>query len=391
MNANRMLTSLLAVGLAGFTLRRWIFTFAALRQDPEQPARRSMHEVDFLVIVPMRNEAQRLQGLLHHLAILDPQPSHRILFVDDGSTDQTAGLVREWCSTRTNADWLHLPESVGKAEALNRALAHEPAGELAAVFDADERPAQDVLAQLAAPFADPSVGGVSGQRAVLNPLAGPAAGYAALEALVHQWITMRAKDRLGLQPALLGSNCAYRRQALADITGFTPGLFLEDSDATVRLALRGWTTRFAPGAASAHAVPEDLAGYWAQHTRWAAGFNQVGRQHTAALLKESSLPLLLRIELAVFSSGYFDRLLALPAAGLYLLGRAPASLTAVLAVYLLTPLLQTVAALRVSRSPETLYGRLPVLPVFYLVDIGVSVFGFLRSFRRSSGPWRSGG
>jgi cellulose synthase/poly-beta-1,6-N-acetylglucosamine synthase-like glycosyltransferase len=284
---------------------------------------------------------------------------------------------------------LQIPVAVGKAEALRRALAHEKYGELVAVFDADERPAPDVLSSFAAAFSDLRIGGVSGLRAVSNPLAGPAASYSTFETLVHQWITMRAKDRLGLQPASLGSNCAYRRSALEQVGGFTSGLYLEDSEITIRLAQAGWRTRFIPQAFSTHRVPSTLEAYWVQHVRWAQGFQQVNRLRMAEIMADRHLPGALRLELAAFSSGYLDRLFVLITAGFHLVSRPPRFLTSIFAAYLLTPLLQVIAALRISGAPVAFYRKLPILPLFFVIDIAAAFVGFIRSFNKSRGIWRS--
>src|SRR5207244_1600336 len=84
--------------------------------------------------------------------------------------------------------------------------------------------------------ASTDVAGVSGQMRVNNGLESPAAAYSMIESAVNQFVTMRAKDRLNLAPALLGSNCAYRLAALREVSGFRGGALLEDSDLTLVLA-----------------------------------------------------------------------------------------------------------------------------------------------------------
>ena len=108
-----------------------------------------------------------------------------------------------------------------------------------------------------------------------NGLASLTASYAAVERLVHQQVTMRAKDRLNLTPAILGSNCAYRRSDLAAAGGFPGGAFLEDSHLTLTFARQGRRTRFLPEAVAGDQVPETLSGYWRQHVRWGRGFVDV--------------------------------------------------------------------------------------------------------------------
>ena len=131
------------------------------------------------------------------------------------------------------------------------------------------------LRQIVAAFADTSVAAAGGMIRPANGLASLTASYAAVERLVHQQVTMRAKDRLNLTPAILGSNCAYRRSDLIAAGGFPGGAFLEDSYLTVAFARRGRRTRFLPAAAATDQVPETLGGYWRQHVRWGRGFVDV--------------------------------------------------------------------------------------------------------------------
>ena len=127
---------------------------------------------------------------------------------------------------------LHLPANVCKAQALNHGLAHIPFGEIVFIFDVDSRPQPDCLRCAVRPFADALLAAVSGRLVAVNALASPAAYYTAVESLVHQLVTLRGKDMLRLGPPLLGSNNGYRRAALAQVGGFRPGAFLEDSDLT---------------------------------------------------------------------------------------------------------------------------------------------------------------
>ncbi|HXV97894.1 MAG TPA: glycosyltransferase family 2 protein, partial [Anaerolineae bacterium] len=233
-----------------FTARRWLFVLAALttanyrlRSVPsgspshsalpsvaEQTADASLfnpnRQVELpavLLLAPIRNEAETLPEFLPALARLAyPAEKLTIVLIDDGSTDGSDKLIREWIRGRDNWHLLSLRQNAGKAQALNSALVAFPQGEIVAIYDADERPEHVALQILVSPFADKKIGGVSGRRAVSNPLASPAASYITFEGLVHQLVTTRAKSKLNLAPALLGANCAYRRLALAGVGNFEP-------------------------------------------------------------------------------------------------------------------------------------------------------------------------
>ncbi|MBL8057846.1 MAG: glycosyltransferase family 2 protein [Anaerolineales bacterium] len=398
------LVTLLSLGLfailAVFAARRLVFLFTLGRAQPplpERPAPGAAGEQGaawpaVLVLVPARNERASLPGLIAALEALD-YPRWRVMLIDDGSTDGTGALMAAAAAERPGWRVLGLPRNLGKPAALNAALAAEPFGEIVFIFDVDHRPRPDCLRPAVRAFADPRVAGVSGRTVPRNALDSPVAYYAAVENLVHQLVTMRGKDVLGLAPALLGSNNGYRRSALTAVGGFRPGAFLEDSDLTLSLYRAGWTVRYVPEAVATLEVPYTVRGFARQHLRWGRGFNDVARAHLPALLRDARLPAGLRLELALFSVGYLDRLALLGMVGVLALsaplGAGLAQTLAALgvAVSLGLPLLQIAAALLFDRAPWAMWRPLPWVPVFFAVDAGVAVWAALLSVFNRPRRW----
>ena len=410
-----------------FNLRRLVFTITALtRKDCriQHSAFRIHHSV--LILVPCRDEAATLPGLIESLARLQYLPERMIVaLVDDGSRDETGALIEQAAAARDNWRAIHLGSSRGKAQALNEALVRIEFGDVIVVYDADHRPDRDSLKRLAAAFDDPLVAGASGRTIPLNPIASLPAYYATIESLVHQMITMRAKDRLDLAPALLGSNCAYRRSALVDAGGFRPGALLEDSDLTLAFARRGYRLRFVPDATARHQVPESIDGYFKQHVRWARGFNDVARNHVAGALRDRRIPIRLRAELLLFSLGYLDRLALLVAMGMKAMewasappdeppplrydprafGATPAHLPrltrgkargqvaggrllgSVLKISLLMPLAQIVAVFIGERASQGMWLRFPAIPFLFGLDVLVALRAAIDSVLNRPRVW----
>jgi biofilm PGA synthesis N-glycosyltransferase PgaC len=117
------------------------------------------------VIVAIYNGAPLVSRKIEALLALD-YPKHliEIILVSDGSTDATDSIVREYCCKGITL--LRVPHG-GKAAALNTALAHA-SGDV--VFFTDVRQPLDpsALRHLAANFADPTVGAVTGQLRLLH-------------------------------------------------------------------------------------------------------------------------------------------------------------------------------------------------------------------------------
>lgn len=103
-----------------------------------------------IIVVPCYNEASRLPADVfrdHVEHVHDVQ----FLFVDDGSTDGTAALIRELAETKPGKfDALILPKNRGKAEAVRRGFlkAFESDPQLIGFWDADLATPLDEIASL---------------------------------------------------------------------------------------------------------------------------------------------------------------------------------------------------------------------------------------------------
>jgi 1,2-diacylglycerol 3-beta-glucosyltransferase len=378
-----MLVRLISVPIVAvlliFNLRRIFFTLTILFLGHNGSERRQARTdpnpwPDILVLVPCRDEENMIAGLCQAIDCLDyPRDRHQVVLINDGSRDGSGALMEHCARGRSNWNVLSLPVNVGKANALNAALSQFPFGEIVYVFDADHCPKPDVLKRAAQYFDDERVAGVSGRTLPSNPLASPIAYYSTVENFIHQLVTMRAKDRLHLAPALLGGNCGYRRNTLVQCGAFRAGALLEDADLTFTFYEAGYLVRFAQDTVAYHQMPETVGGYLEQHRRWARGFNEVAKHHVGSLLRDNRLSPLLRFELLLFASGYLDRLALMSAGVLTTLSFLSPSLfpfpREILYFALLTPMVQIIALFAEQRLSRAMWLRLPLIPIFLALDI----------------------
>lgn len=112
------------------------------------------------VIVAVYNGASQVRAKLETLFSLDyPRDLVEIIFVSDGSTDDTVAILREYA-----AKGVHVIEAPrgGKAAALNLGIARAT-GEILFLTDVRQPLDPQALRHLAANFADPTVGAVTGE------------------------------------------------------------------------------------------------------------------------------------------------------------------------------------------------------------------------------------
>ena len=116
------------------------------------------------VLIPMHNEEQVLQYVLEALLKCDyDRDRMEIIPINDNSTDRTKELLDEYHEKYEFIRPIHRDcPNRGKPAGLNDAM-EVATGDIIIVFDADYRPATDMLKQLAVAFFDPEVGAVMGR------------------------------------------------------------------------------------------------------------------------------------------------------------------------------------------------------------------------------------
>ena len=123
------------------------------------------------IVVPCYNEASRL--VPDDFLALATKDGVRVLFVDDGSTDDTASVLRAICERAAGrAELLSLPANAGKAEAVRQGLLRACAAGAAIVGYADadlSTPVRELL-RLLDVCRDRGVAVVMGARVALSGL-----------------------------------------------------------------------------------------------------------------------------------------------------------------------------------------------------------------------------
>ena len=181
-------------------------------------------------------------------------PDYEVIVVDDGSSDATAVIARQYDCR------LIQTENRGLASARNSGLA-AATGDIIAYLDDDAYPDPDWLTYLAATFLRTGYAGVGGPN-IAPPGDGPIAECVARApgGPVHVLVTDREAEHIP------GCNMAFRKSCLDAIGGFDPQFRTagDDVDVCWRLQERGWTLGFHPAAMVWHHRRNSVRAYWRQ-------------------------------------------------------------------------------------------------------------------------------
>ena len=237
------------------------------------------------VIVPGYNEEVNAIRTIRSLLAQD-YPHLEILFIDDGSKDNTFKVVSEAFATTSNVMVLTKPNG-GKASALNYGIDHA-ANEFLVCIDADTQLKTDAVSQLMIKFDidDPSpkgiVGAVAGNVKVGNEV-NMITQWQSIEYITSQNFDRRAFDLLNCIIVVPGAIGAFRKEAVLKAGGFTTDTLAEDCDLTMRLHRQGYLVRNCTRAISYTEAPETMRQFLKQRFRWSFGVIQSFWKHRDAV------------------------------------------------------------------------------------------------------------
>lgn len=221
------------------------------------------------LIICAWNEAAFIREKIANTLALDYPPSHlHIVFVTDGSTDDTPRMISEYpVPPGCRLTLLHQDGRAGKLAAFKRAmrLTHEP---VVVSTDANTCLNSEALRRLLAHFDDPQVGAVAGEKriAMNQKEAANSAGeglYWRYESALKRW-----DSELWSVVGAAGELFAFRRECYEDPP---PDTIVEDFYLTMRIAQRGWRVRYEPHAYAIETASASVAEEYKRKVRIAAG------------------------------------------------------------------------------------------------------------------------
>jgi len=241
--------------------------------------RRSKKELSILVpvtpgkasiIIPAYNEEVNAVKTIKNLLLQD-YPNFEIIFVDDGSKDNTHQIVKD--AFKDNP-YLKIFAKVngGKASALNYGI-ERASGDFVVCIDADTQLMHDAVQKMMQYFSNEKVVAVAGNVKVGNEK-NILTKWQSIEYTTAQNFDRMAYDYLNCIPVIPGAIGAFRKSAVTEAGGFTMDTLAEDCDLTIRMLRNGGIIRNCTKAIALTEAPETLSQFMKQRFRWSYGVMQ---------------------------------------------------------------------------------------------------------------------
>ena len=300
------------------------------------------------VVVAVRNERAHLAHRVTNI-LQQEYPADRldVVVVCNGSTDGSEDVATRLASTDSRVRLLVSAASEGKAGALNAAIG-AASGDIIVFADARQSFAPDAVRQLVQPFADATVGAVTGRLLVKR------SELASVEGVRLYWgMETRLRDAESRSGSVVGATGAIYAIRRALFPGVPVNLILDDVYVPLRIAMAGHRVVMAADAVAYDVPAGDQRAEYARKRRTMVGNLQLLRV-LPRLLSPVGNPLFVRYVshkllrlLAPFcfiAMLAISAMLAAPVYRAFFVAQLAAYLLGILGLFVSTPLLSIPAA-----------------------------------------------
>lgn len=240
------------------------------------------------IIIPTFNGADRIANCLDAIQNQTAGTDPEIIVVDDGSTDDIAGVVARFTDVRL----IQQPNG-GPATARNRG-AREAKGEILLFTDDDCVPTSGWISAMTEPFADPDVIGAKGVYRTRQT------------SLAARFVQIEYEDRYRMMAGLPNIDfidtysAAFRRDRFLEMDGYDtsfPVACAEDVELSYRMSGRGWKMKFVPAAIVYHTHPATFWQYLRKKYKFAFWRVLAVRKNPGKAVKDSHTPQIMKLQL----------------------------------------------------------------------------------------------
>lgn len=236
-------------------IKQWI--------SPEKPFNPEF-EPAVTMIVAAYNEADWIREKAENMLALDyPPEKMQILFVTDGSDDETPEILRNFERIRV----LHKPERAGKIAAMERAVtfAENP---ILIFSDANALLNKEAVRNIVRHYHNSEIGAVAGEKRIIVSDADSASGAGEGAYWKYESYLKKMDFRFYSVVGAAGELFSVRKDLYEPVE---PDTLLDDFMISLRVNQKGFRTAYEPGAYASELPSASVEAEWTRKTRIAAG------------------------------------------------------------------------------------------------------------------------
>lgn len=223
----------------GYGILLWALVKIKRLLGGKKPADQDYEPEVTLVVAAYNEEAVIEEKIANTLALDYPKKKLQLLFITDGSTDNTPGIISRYPEIQL----LHTSARNGKTAALNRAMEHVQTPYV--IFcDANTLLNTAAVRNIVKHYADNNTGGVAGEKKVISD---GAAGAAATEGVYWKYESFLKKLDAELYSVVgaAGELFSIRTGLFQPVE---PNVILDDFVISLRINIKGYRIAYAPDA-----------------------------------------------------------------------------------------------------------------------------------------------
>ncbi len=228
------------------------------------------------LVIPAFNEEDYIAEKAQNSLALDyPKDKLRIIFITDGSTDNTAKII----DGIDGVELMHQDVRMGKACAENRAMT-KVKSDFVIFCDANTQLNQEAVKQIVKHYANPKVGAVTGEKKVISKEADSASGAGEGIYWKYESTLKRLDSALYSVVGAAGELVSFRTSVMEDLEEDT---ILDDFVQSLRVCKKGYRVVYEPNAFAVETASENIGEELKRKIRIAAGGWQSMSRLTALL------------------------------------------------------------------------------------------------------------
>ncbi len=273
---------LIAYLISLFFIIFWLLVFLDRGANDKRKVLKRFPSVS--ICIPAYNEEKNIEETLNSVLQLNyPKDKIEVIVVNDGSTDNTANIVKNIIKNkRDRRIRLLYQKNRGKAAAMNHGLSIA-VGEFFVSLDADSTVSQDALKKLLPCFE-------SKNTAAVLPLIDVKKRRTILQKLQYceyiiNFFYKRLMSNLNCVHVTPGPFSVYRKKIIEKVGGFDERNLVEDLEMALKLQKRNYKINQILTTDIETKAPPNFAGFYKQRNRWYKGslLNLVNKEYRGML------------------------------------------------------------------------------------------------------------